>query len=134
PENSDDEGNGEENLGTNVYREEGHDEEKEEDELYRDVKEQVKVQVFKILPRIEQTVNEQLETEVLTRSSKTSYTVVTDLSERRRDDDTDKDEEPFAGSDRGSKRRREGKEPESASTPQETATRSAGRSTQGSQS
>nr|GFD55429.1 hypothetical protein [Tanacetum cinerariifolium] len=37
PENSDDEGNGEENLGTNVYREEGHDEEKEEDELYRDV-------------------------------------------------------------------------------------------------
>nr|GEZ16477.1 hypothetical protein [Tanacetum cinerariifolium] len=37
PKNSDDEGNGEENLGTNVGREEGHDEEKEEDELYRDV-------------------------------------------------------------------------------------------------
>nr|GFA11976.1 hypothetical protein [Tanacetum cinerariifolium] len=33
---------------------------------------------------------------------------------RCRDDDADKDEEPFAGSDRGSKRRREGKEPESA--------------------
>nr|GFC28852.1 hypothetical protein [Tanacetum cinerariifolium] len=46
--------------------------------------EQVKVQVFKILPRIEQTVNEQLEAEVLTRSShssKTSYAVVVDLSE-----------------------------------------------------
>nr|GEY99709.1 hypothetical protein [Tanacetum cinerariifolium] len=53
---------------------------------------------------------------------------------RRRDDDADRDEEPFAGPDQGSKRRREGKEPESASTPTETATRSAGRSTQGSQS
>nr|GEU34734.1 hypothetical protein [Tanacetum cinerariifolium] len=53
---------------------------------------------------------------------------------RRRDDDADKDEEPSAGPNRGSKRRREGKEPESASAPSETATRSAGRSTQGSRS
>nr|GEU90078.1 retrovirus-related Pol polyprotein from transposon TNT 1-94 [Tanacetum cinerariifolium] len=48
------------------------------------VKEQVKVQVSKILPKIEKTVNEQLEDEVLTRSSnssKTSYAVVADLSE-----------------------------------------------------
>nr|GFA75354.1 reverse transcriptase domain-containing protein [Tanacetum cinerariifolium] len=37
PENTDDEGNGEENLGTNVSREEGHNEKEEEDELYRDV-------------------------------------------------------------------------------------------------
>nr|GEZ44928.1 hypothetical protein [Tanacetum cinerariifolium] len=37
PENSDDEGNGEEDLSLNVGREEGHDEEKEEDKLYRDV-------------------------------------------------------------------------------------------------
>nr|GFC45540.1 hypothetical protein [Tanacetum cinerariifolium] len=36
---------------------------------------------------------------------------------RRHDDDADKDKEPFAGSDWGSKRRREGKEPESASAP-----------------
>nr|GFD19236.1 hypothetical protein [Tanacetum cinerariifolium] len=43
-------------------------------------------------------------------------------------------EEPFAGSDRGSKRRREGKEPESASAPKEKPTRSAGKSTQGSKS
>nr|GEX65656.1 hypothetical protein [Tanacetum cinerariifolium] len=50
---------------------------------------------------------------------------------RRRDDDADKDEEPFAGSDRGSKRRKEGKEPESASAPQEKATKSASKSTQG---
>nr|GFA63628.1 hypothetical protein [Tanacetum cinerariifolium] len=152
------------------------------------VKEHVKVQVFKILPKIEQTVNEQLEAKVLTRSSnssKTSYAVAADLFEmelkkiliekmegnksihrsneqrnlykalveayesdkiildtygdtvtlkRRRDDDVDKDEEPSTGSDRGSKRRREGKEPESASAPKEKATRSDGKSTQGSKS
>nr|GEY23040.1 hypothetical protein [Tanacetum cinerariifolium] len=119
------------------------------------VKEQVKVQVSKILPKIEQIVNEQLEAEVLTRSSnspKTSYArnlykalveayesdkIILDTYEntvtlkRRCDDDADKDEEPFAGSDRGSKRRREGKELESASAPQEKATRSTGKSTQG---
>nr|GEW46701.1 putative mitochondrial protein [Tanacetum cinerariifolium] len=48
---------------------------------------------------------------------------------KRRHDDDDKDKEPSAGSDRGSKRRREGKEPESASAPLKTTTRSAGRST-----
>nr|GEV48776.1 retrovirus-related Pol polyprotein from transposon TNT 1-94 [Tanacetum cinerariifolium] len=37
PKDMDDEGNGEENLGLNVGREEGHDKEEEEDELYRDV-------------------------------------------------------------------------------------------------
>nr|GEU44048.1 hypothetical protein [Tanacetum cinerariifolium] len=37
PKNSNDEGNGEENLGLNVGREEGHDKEEEEDELYKDV-------------------------------------------------------------------------------------------------
>nr|GFA90338.1 hypothetical protein [Tanacetum cinerariifolium] len=144
------------------------------------VKEQVKVQVSNILPKIEQTVNEQLKAKVLTRSSnslKTSYAIAVDLSEmelkkiliekiegnksiqqsneqrnlykalveayesdkiildtygdtvtlkrRHDDDDADKDEEPFAGSDRGSKRCREGKEPESVSAPQEKATRSA---------
>nr|GEZ03374.1 hypothetical protein [Tanacetum cinerariifolium] len=38
---------------------------------------------------------------------------------KRRRNDEDKDEEPSAGSDRGSKRRREGKEPESTSDPKE---------------
>nr|GEZ31514.1 hypothetical protein [Tanacetum cinerariifolium] len=51
------------------------------------------------------------------------------ILKRRRDDDDDQGEGPFAGSDRGSKRQREGKEPESASAPLEHATRSAGRST-----
>nr|GEX42609.1 hypothetical protein [Tanacetum cinerariifolium] len=93
--------------------------------------------------------------EVLARSShssRISYAVAADLSEmelkkiliekieetftlkRRRDDDEDKDEEPSVGPDQGSKRRREGKEPESASTPSETTTKSAGRSTTGSKS
>nr|GEY84057.1 hypothetical protein [Tanacetum cinerariifolium] len=161
------------------------------------IKEQVKVQVSKILPKIEQTVNEQLEAKVLTRSSnssKTSYVVAADLSEmelkkiliekmkgnksfhrsneqrnfkrptsyvvaadlsemelkkiliekmkgnkqvtlkRRRDDDAGKDEEHSVGPDRGSKRRREGKESVSASAPKEKATRSAGKSTQESKS
>nr|GEV73678.1 hypothetical protein [Tanacetum cinerariifolium] len=116
------------------------------------VKEQVKAQVSKILPRIKQAVNEQLKAEVLTRSShslRTSYALVdayksdkiildtyeeTVTLKRRHDDDEDKDEEPSAGPDRGSKRRIEGKEPESASAPLETATKSTGRSTTGSRS
>nr|GEZ77092.1 hypothetical protein [Tanacetum cinerariifolium] len=152
------------------------------------VKSQVKEQVSKILPRIEQSVNAQLEDEVLTRSShssRTSYAIAADLSEmelkkilikkmegnksiqcsdkqrnlykalveayeadtiildtyrervilkRRRDDDDDQGEGPSVGSDQGSKRQREGEEPESASAPLESVTRSAGRSTTGSKS
>nr|GEX96133.1 hypothetical protein [Tanacetum cinerariifolium] len=52
--------------------------------IKKQVKEQVKVRVSKILSKIEKTVNEQLEAEVLTRSSnssKTSYTMAADLSE-----------------------------------------------------
>nr|GEY61850.1 hypothetical protein [Tanacetum cinerariifolium] len=187
PENLDDEGNDDANLGLNVGSEEGHDAADDEDKLYRDVNinlegrdfagavssipgivqiymdqrmneaVKVKVQVSKILPKIEKAVNEQLEAEVLTRSSnssKTSYAVVADLSEmelkkiliermesnkdtvmlKRRCDDADKDEEPFFGSDRGSKRRRERKEPESPSAPKERVTKTTGKSTQGSKS
>nr|GEU29784.1 hypothetical protein [Tanacetum cinerariifolium] len=122
------------------------------------VKEQVKVQVSKILPKIKKTVNEQLEAEVLTRSSnssKTSYAVAADLSKlelkkillrrwkatntygdtvtlKRRRDDVDIDEEPSAGSDQGSKIRREGKKPESTSAPKEKASKTTGKSTKGS--
>nr|GFB42149.1 hypothetical protein [Tanacetum cinerariifolium] len=152
------------------------------------VKSQVKDQVSRILPKIEQSVNAQLESEVLTRSShssRTSYDVAADLSERelkkifikkmegnksiqrsdeqrnlykalveayeadkiildtygervilkrRRDDDDDQGEGSSTGSDRCSKRQREGKEPESARTPLEPATKSACRSTTGSKS
>nr|GEU65386.1 reverse transcriptase domain-containing protein [Tanacetum cinerariifolium] len=91
------------------------------------VKEQVKVQVSKILPRIEQTVNEQLEAEVLNRSSnssKTSYDVDADLFEMEL-------KKILIEKMEGNK---EGKEPESASAPKEKATRSTGKSTQGTKS
>nr|GFA54027.1 hypothetical protein [Tanacetum cinerariifolium] len=56
------------------------------------------------------------------------------ILKRRRDDDDDQGEGPSVGSDWGSKRQREGKEPKSASAPLQTATKSAGRSTTGSKS
>ncbi|GJV92238.1 hypothetical protein Tco_1540051 [Tanacetum coccineum] len=151
------------------------------------VKEQVKAQVSKILLKIKNTVNKQLEAEVLTRSSnesKTSHAVVANLSElelkkilidkmesnksihrsdeqknlykalvdayesdklildtygdivsfKRRRDDKDKDEEPSARSNRGSKRRIAGKEPESTSAPKEKTSKTIGKSTEGSKS
>nr|GFA84013.1 hypothetical protein [Tanacetum cinerariifolium] len=55
------------------------------------------------------------------------------ILKRRRKVDDDQ-EGPSTGSDRGSKRQREGREHASASTPSKTATGSAGRSTTGSQS
>nr|GFB33526.1 hypothetical protein [Tanacetum cinerariifolium] len=57
----------------------------------------------------------------------------TAILKRRRGDDDDQ-EGPFLGSNRGSKRRREGGEPESASTLSKPATRSASKSTTGTQS
>nr|GEW64075.1 hypothetical protein [Tanacetum cinerariifolium] len=112
------------------------------------VKSQVKAQVTRILPRIEEAVNAQLEVEVLTRSShssRTSYAVAADLSEmelkkiliekmegnKREDDDQ---EGPSAGLDWGSKRPREEGAHASDSTPSKPATGSAGRTTTGSQS
>nr|GFC30485.1 hypothetical protein [Tanacetum cinerariifolium] len=55
------------------------------------------------------------------------------ILKRRREDDDDQ-EGPSAGSDRGSKRQREGREHASASTPSEQATGSASMSTTGTQS
>nr|GEU59205.1 hypothetical protein [Tanacetum cinerariifolium] len=215
-ETTNDEENDEEIQGVNVegdkLDEEETNEEDEGDELYRlrdeaqaenkdfinklygnikkiikdQVKKQVKAQVSKILLKFKQTVNEQLEAEVLTCSSnesKKSYVVATNLSEfelkkilidkmesnmsihrfgeqkniykalvdayksyklildtygdtvtfkRRRDDD--KDKELSAGSNRGSKRRRAGKEPESTSAPKEKISKTTGKPTEGSKS
>nr|GEU78517.1 integrase, catalytic region, zinc finger, CCHC-type, peptidase aspartic, catalytic [Tanacetum cinerariifolium] len=136
---------------------------------------------------VKKTINEQLEAEVLTRSSNsstTSYAVAADLSElelkkiliekmesnksiyrsdeqkylykalvdayecdklildtygdtvtlKRRQDDEDKDEEPFAGSNRRSKRRREGKEPELTIAPKEKTSKTSDKPTEGSKS
>ncbi|GJR78783.1 hypothetical protein Tco_0149568 [Tanacetum coccineum] len=149
------------------------------------IKEQVKSEVSKITPKIEKLVNEQLESEVLVRSSKeakTSHAVAANLSElelkkilidkmeanksinrsdvqrqlykalvdayeadkilldtygdtvtiKRPRDGADDDQEPSAGTDRGSKRRRSGKEPESTSAPREKTTTTAGKTTTGS--
>ncbi|GJY42866.1 hypothetical protein Tco_0431079 [Tanacetum coccineum] len=56
------------------------------------------------------------------------------VSFKRRRDDDNKDEEPFAGSNRGSKRRRTGKEPESTSAPKEKTSKTYGKSYEGSKS
>ncbi|GJT41070.1 hypothetical protein Tco_0940935 [Tanacetum coccineum] len=53
---------------------------------------------------------------------------------KRRQNDKDEDEEPFAGSNRRSKRRRAGKEPESTSAPKEKTSMSTGKSKEGSRS
>ncbi|GKC91670.1 hypothetical protein Tco_1152319, partial [Tanacetum coccineum] len=114
------------------------------------VKQQVKAQVSKILSKIEKTVNEQLEAEVMTRSStesKTSLVIAANLSElelkkiliekmesNKLRDDEDKDEEPSAGSNWWSKRRRARKEPKSTSAPKEKTSKTTGKSTNGSKS
>ncbi|GKA01867.1 hypothetical protein Tco_0674532 [Tanacetum coccineum] len=56
------------------------------------------------------------------------------VSFKRRRDDEDKDEEPSAGSNWGSKRRRAGKEPESTSAPKEKTSKTSGKSYEGSKS
>ncbi|GJT05115.1 hypothetical protein Tco_0839577 [Tanacetum coccineum] len=56
------------------------------------------------------------------------------VSFKRRRDDEDKDEEPCAGSNRGSKRIRDGKETESTSAPKEKTSKSSGKSYEGSKS
>ncbi|GKB12051.1 hypothetical protein Tco_0845974 [Tanacetum coccineum] len=53
---------------------------------------------------------------------------------KRRRDDEDEDEEPSAGSNRGSKRRRAGKEPKSTSAPKEKTSKSTDKSKEGSKS
>ncbi|GJY85109.1 hypothetical protein Tco_0499135 [Tanacetum coccineum] len=108
---------------------------------------EAQVSVSKILPRIEKTVNEQLEVEVMTRStteSKTSLAIAANLSElelkkiliekKISRDDEDKDEEPCTGSNRGCKRKRARKEPESTSAPKEKTSKTTGKSTDGSKS
>ncbi|GKE43419.1 hypothetical protein Tco_1470703 [Tanacetum coccineum] len=158
-----------------------------DDNIKKIIKDRVKEQVSKILPKIEKTINEQLEAQVLSRSSnesKTSHSVAANLSElelkkilidkmesnksihksdeqknlykalvdayesdklildtygdtvsfKRRRDDEDTDEEPSAGSNRGSKRRRDGKEPESTGPQKEKTSKIIGKSTKGSKS
>nr|GFC03889.1 hypothetical protein [Tanacetum cinerariifolium] len=112
---------------------------RENEEFLEQVKEQVKILIEKIEGNksIQHSNKQRNLYKALVESYKSNKIILDTYEEtvtlkRRRDDDADKDEEPSVGPDRGSKRRREGKEPESASAPTETATRSTGRSTQGS--
>ncbi|GJR39372.1 hypothetical protein Tco_1215056 [Tanacetum coccineum] len=118
--------------------------------IKKQIKEQVKEQVSKILLKIKKFVNDQLKAEVLTRSSnqaKTSslvdaYETEKDILEtygdivtfKRHRDDEDEDEEPSARSNRGSMRRRAGKEPESTSAPKEKPSKSTDKYKEGSKS
>ncbi|GJW39948.1 hypothetical protein Tco_0065793 [Tanacetum coccineum] len=98
------------------------------------IKDQVKAQVSKILPKVEKYVTEYLGAEVLNRSDVQknlyntlikSYNSDKDIFSsygdvvtfKRGQDDQDKDEDPSAGSNRGSKRKRYGKEAESSKEP-----------------
>nr|GEX19890.1 hypothetical protein [Tanacetum cinerariifolium] len=124
------------------------------------IKEQVKVkvkeQVNKILLKIEKFVNDQLESEVLTHSSsesKTSYAVAASLSELELKkiliDKMESNKSIHRSvqqktlykaltdayeTNKGSKRRRAGKEPESTSEPKEKTSKSSGKSKEGSKS
>ncbi|GJV54340.1 hypothetical protein Tco_1450081 [Tanacetum coccineum] len=153
-----------------------------DDGMKKIIKKEVRKEVSKIIPKVEKLVTDQLESEVLVRSSKeanTSHAVAANLSElelkrilidkmeannsinrsdiqkqlykalveayeadqilldtygdtvtiKRPRDGADDDEEPSAGTDRGSKRRRSGKEPASTSAPSETTTKTAGQTT-----
>nr|GEX78923.1 hypothetical protein [Tanacetum cinerariifolium] len=127
-------------LQTNKLREEAQAENQEflnqvDSTMKTIIKEQVQAQVSKIMPKIEKYVTESLGSEVLVRSTnqpQTSYVVATSLSEfelkkipidkmkenqSRGRDDKDKDENPSAGSNRGSNRRRSSNEAELSKEP-----------------
>ncbi|GJT28080.1 hypothetical protein Tco_0908355 [Tanacetum coccineum] len=84
------------------------------------VKEQVKAQSSKILPKIE----EDSPVDAYESDKLILDTYEDTVSFKRRRDDEDKDEEPSVRSNRGSKRRRAGKEPESTSAPKEKTSKS----------
>nr|GFA02594.1 hypothetical protein [Tanacetum cinerariifolium] len=152
PEDSEDAGNGDEDQGSRISEEERMHEEEEADELYYRVKSlEVNFSEYMRTNQFPEAVSNIPGNKSIQRSDeqRNLYKALVDAYEadktildsygestilkRRREDDDDQ-EGPFAGSDRGSKRRREGGEHASASTPSEPTTRSAGRSTTGTQS
>ncbi|GJV16533.1 hypothetical protein Tco_1361856 [Tanacetum coccineum] len=124
------------------------------------IKEQVQAQVSKIMPKIEKYITESLGAEVLVRSTnqpQMSYAVAASLSKfelkkilidkmetnksiGRSDtqkniyNDQDKDEDPFTGSDRGTKRRKSGKDAESSKVSRSKERKSSSTSKDASQS
>nr|GEY70547.1 hypothetical protein [Tanacetum cinerariifolium] len=139
PEDNEDDDNNEEDQGLRIGEEERMQEEEEADELYRDVdiNQGRGLQVSQETEDSHRSDEQRNLYKVLVEAYDVDKTILdtygesTILKRRREDDDQ---EEPSAGSDRGSKRLREGGEHPSASTPSEPATGSASRSTTGSQS
>nr|GFB46353.1 hypothetical protein [Tanacetum cinerariifolium] len=160
PEDDKDDGNNEEDQGLRISEEERMHKEEEADELYRDVdinqgrglqgvREAVQIQTGQLQDSIQRENDEFLKTiddnmkkiikeQALVEAYDADKNILDTYGEsailktRRKEDDDQ--EGPSAGSDWGSKRRREGREHASASTPSEPATGSACRSTTGTQS
>nr|GFC66170.1 hypothetical protein [Tanacetum cinerariifolium] len=102
-----------------VGREEGHDEEDEEDGLYRDI-------------NINLGRGVQIADVYTTQEFKDSHVTLTLVNHNGQQQSSSVSSQFVRNW--GSKRHREGNEPESASDPKEKATKSAGKSTQGSKS
>ncbi|GJW19965.1 hypothetical protein Tco_0027401 [Tanacetum coccineum] len=115
-----------------------------DDGMKKIIKEQVKKEVSKIIPKVEKFVTDQLSLNLPTFSETAlqgrlvkAYeadkilldTYGDTVTIKRPRDGADDDQEPSAGTDRGSKRRRSGKEPASTSAPSETTTKTAGKTT-----
>nr|GEU71633.1 ribonuclease H-like domain-containing protein [Tanacetum cinerariifolium] len=118
-------------LQSDRLREEAHVENEDfinkiDENIKKIIKEQVKVQV-----------KEKLSTKhwlTLMKLTKTSLQREDTVTLKRRQDDEDKDDEPFAGSNRGSKRRKAGKEIEYTSATKDKTSMSTNSSKQGSKS
>ncbi|GJX02833.1 hypothetical protein Tco_0188749, partial [Tanacetum coccineum] len=100
------------------------------------IKEQVKNEVSKITPKTEKSdIQRQLYKALVDAYEADKILLDTygdTVTIKRPRDGADDDQEPSAGTDRGSKRRRSGKEPESTSASREKITTTAGKTTTGS--
>ncbi|GKD48343.1 hypothetical protein Tco_1277319 [Tanacetum coccineum] len=113
-----------------------------DDNIKKIIKEQVKIQVKeqvnKIFPRIEKSVPQKNLYKALVEAYEADKDILETYGDivtfKRRQDDHDADEEPSAGLNRGSKRRRDGKEPESTSAPKEKSSKITSKSKDGSKS
>nr|GEZ73049.1 hypothetical protein [Tanacetum cinerariifolium] len=145
PKGGEDDGDGKEEQGLRISEEERmHEEQEEADELYRDVDInqgrglQVSQDIddsYVTLNTIHSDEEQRNLYKALVEAYDADKTILDSYGEsailKRRREEADDQEGPSAGSDRGSKRQREGGEHGSASTPSEPATTSAGRSTIG---
>nr|GEV90902.1 retrovirus-related Pol polyprotein from transposon TNT 1-94 [Tanacetum cinerariifolium] len=140
PENSNDEGNDDANLGLNVGSKEGQDaDDDDDDELYKYVN--INLEgidfLFETTPRVDVQASTTVAPLTLTAPTLPPPTIPTIYQVPQAPTPPTTAPSTFltlCWLDRGSKRRRKGKEPESTSAPKEKATKTSGKSTQGSKS